>query len=693
MKPAYQVSILGLVTIALAVSPQPASAELLLHYAMDGPEYADRGSPPAAPGTAVSNDYATSTSDTPGGFSCYALDVDYFYGSSYLTTETDVDKIDALPAMTVTFWLNLRSSPQAYDYIMSDMPGLASSPPAGTGGWGIHIEGVDGDPRATNFSLAFEVSKSIGGYISAEYSVSSAINAYNKWVFVAITFDSYKFLRYYLGDETNVATQIGDTFLYSYDLLDNSSEFRVASDTSHPDADHTPPAYIDDVRIYNVALTQSQIDAIRQENLDYVDMDAVPGFLPLKGIPGSGCGTWAYGASADGSFIVGSNYVDHEYSGFRWHDGEWIDVGDLPGGDADSVAYDVSDDGSVVVGYSSSDLGNEAFRWENNTMVGLGNLTSGQYDSYAYATSADGSVVVGYSYYGSTWQESEAFRWENDIMTGLGYQITGSAATGVTSDGAVVVGATDNATGTEVCYWDSNGLTLIGELPGGVAMGAAWAISADGSTIVGYSNSDRGYEAFRWKDNQMYPLGDFPGGFYETDARGVSADGSIIVGNYSAIGIGHRAFIWTAQHGLRDLQQVLTDDYGLDLDGWVLTHAEAISDDGQTIVGRVSNPDGFGEAYRIRLPDMNKTVSHSADLNDDGYVDDDDMDLFRLCVTGPEVPYDFASLPSGCEAEVGLTGIISVDFDEDGDVDQTDFGMRMQSCYSRLQPASSECLE
>lgn len=680
------INIVAIVAI-LFFLPGPLQAELRLHYAMDGYGFGDRGPAP----TAAATEFGTVNvaKDTPAGFSCGALDTTAS-GSNYLTTGADVNKIDALPAMTVTFWLNLRANPQNYDCIMSDNPGLASAPPAGTGGWDVHIEGSGGSPTADNFKMSFMVCQSSGSVINCNGSGSAAINADHKWVFVAVTYDASRIQRYYVGSETVPAAQSGSTFIFSFPLLDNSTEFRVASDTAAPSVDRTPPAYIDDVRIYNTALTLAQINAIRVENLGYGDINAVPGFLPLKGLAGEGCGSRAYGVSADGNYIVGATRDDGSTHGFRWHDGVWDSIGHLPGGYTTTMAYDVSDDGAVVVGYSASPSATQAFRWESSVITGIGDLPGGDVVSYGMATSADGSVVTGYGTYDANFTDMEGFRWQNNTMTGLGYLVHSSVAYDISSDASVIVGATETATGAEGCLWDSNGLTPIGDLPGGAVLAIAHAISADKSTIVGFSESARGQEAVMWRNNTIQSLGDFPDGFHQGYAYGVSGNGSVIVGYYS--GGGMRAFIWSARRGLRDLQQALADDYGMDLTGWRLFSAQGISDDGRTIVGYAGSPDLSTEAFRIRLPATN----HSADLNGDGRVNASDSALFALCDTGPSVPYDPSNLPPGCVATVDPTGLISVDYDEDGDVDQTDFGIKLQRCFSgslgSLEPPPG-CLE
>jgi hypothetical protein len=65
------------------------------------------------------------------------------------------------------------------------------------------------------------------------------------------------------------------------------------------------------------------------------------------------------------------------------------------------------------------------------------------------------------------------------------------------------------------------------------------------------------------------------------NALAVSGDGSVIVGSASGLG----GLIWTAAGGLRPLQTVLVEDYGLNLDGWVIHAATDVSAAGDVIVG------------------------------------------------------------------------------------------------------------
>jgi probable HAF family extracellular repeat protein len=102
----------------------------------------------------------------------------------------------------------------------------------------------------------------------------------------------------------------------------------------------------------------------------------------------------------------------------------------------------------------------------------------------------------------------------------------------------------------------------------------------------------------------MVGLGFLPDSDGLTKAAGVSADGSVVIGlSGDLTNPDEAAFIWDAANGMRDLQQVLESQLGLDLTGWALRGATAVSTDGRTIVGWGHNPDGNREAWIATVPE------------------------------------------------------------------------------------------
>jgi uncharacterized membrane protein len=102
----------------------------------------------------------------------------------------------------------------------------------------------------------------------------------------------------------------------------------------------------------------------------------------------------------------------------------------------------------------------------------------------------------------------------------------------------------------------------------------------------------------------MVGLGDLPGGSFNSHALGASSDGSVVVG-YGNSDSGYEAFIWNATDGIRNLRDVLVNDFGLgpQLTGWTLLDARGISSDGLTIVGNGLNPSGDTEAWIATMPE------------------------------------------------------------------------------------------
>jgi probable HAF family extracellular repeat protein len=236
-------------------------------------------------------------------------------------------------------------------------------------------------------------------------------------------------------------------------------------------------------------------------------------------------------------------------------------------------------------------------------MVGLGDIPGGIFYSAAYAVSADGAVIVGW---GSSMSGTEAFRWTDATgMVGLGdlpggdFYIFYSWAKGVSADGAVIVGESESVLGFEAFRWtEATGMVGLGDLPGGAFSSSASAVNADGAVIVGESESFLGLEAFRWTEaTGMVGLGDLPGGSFYSLAKGVSADGAVIVGESASV-VGVEAFRWTEATGMLSLREMLIAE-GVDLTGWYLSRATAISADGRTIVGYGVVPDG-NNVYLVR---------------------------------------------------------------------------------------------
>ncbi len=156
-------------------------------------------------------------------------------------------------------------------------------------------------------------------------------------------------------------------------------------------------------------------------------------------------------------------------------------------------------------------------------------------------------------------------------------------------------------------------------------------------------------------------------GGYFTDAGGVAADG---IARWDGTA-------WSALGS------------GLGVGEWVFALTVL---NGELTVGGLISLNGYDDLLGgwARWRDPGPTADFDCDLD----VDVDDLMVFEACATGPAVPYNPAALPAlepGCTLTPDGNGHIAADFDEDNDVDQSDFGS-FQRCYSgQGNPANPDC--
>jgi hypothetical protein len=189
--------------------------------------------------------------------------------------------------------------------------------------------------------------------------------------------------------------------------------------------------------------------------------------------------------------------------------------------------------------------------------------------------------------------------WDKKVrLKGLPEYASSSAA-GISADGSVVVGESwtrdelGEITGQATVWKENNGEFRSVGL-GNPDRHTTWAglVSRDGSIIVGGIGQHHGgrigpvgpEQPFRWTESTgIVPLGNLSGGNQDTPTA-ISADASVIVGNSYDWELN---FVWDASHGMRDLQDVLRQDHGIDvLSGHGLVRVNAMSADARTIAGR-----------------------------------------------------------------------------------------------------------
>lgn len=305
------------------------------------------------------------------------------------------------------------------------------------------------------------------------------------------------------------------------------------------------------------------------------------------------------------------------------------------------VTTDVSADGRVVAGTVSAPVGRRAFRWTAATGVEILESPAGSnVQTVGIGVSADGQTIVGQvelqqSAPGAYWSSSGSI----EYLDGLS---TTNLPWAVSADGSTIVGRSANR--HAFAWTATDGFRDLGDLPGGIDDSSAFGISDDGRTIVGESGSDasRFGEAFVWTESTgMIGIGGTRARAVSSDgsivvgdlnldafvwtaatglqaltpagsnlrfrtARDVSGDGSIIVGSGIADGT-TKALVWTPDRGIVRLDSLLTT-LGLDVSGWDLTSAMAISRDGSTIVGFGTPEVGHTTIFVAVIPEPSSTL-------------------------------------------------------------------------------------
>ncbi len=295
-------------------------------------------------------------------------------------------------------------------------------------------------------------------------------------------------------------------------------------------------------------------------------------------------------------------------------------------------------------GWALNDFGQRrAMYWVFDWIIDLG--TFGGEESQAYDISYSG-LIVGWAENAANERRPFQDQWGLQDLGTLGGD-TGEAH--AVNDEEQIAGMSAVARGANhACLWDAGGITDLGTLGG--ANSIAEGINILGQ-VVGASEidvADPGHEhAFLWLPSPadglpagMHDLGTLPG----TDSsRAWSIDEQGNVGGKAASADGSltRAFAWSSASGMRDLNDLL-----LDPDGWELQSARAINAEGR-IVGHGLH-DGVLRAFLL-------TPVVFGDL--DG---DDDVDLADLAQLLAHY-----NTTSGTSYEDG-------DLDGDGDVDLSD---------------------
>ncbi|MDH4015831.1 MAG: hypothetical protein OEV20_00675 [Actinomycetota bacterium] len=375
-----------------------------------------------------------------------------------------------------------------------------------------------------------------------------------------------------------------------------------------------------------------------------------PTFEGLGDLPGGAASSAAHDIAADGSVVVGESEGSAGVEAFKWTAGGGITgLGFLPGGGAPSRARAVSANGSVIVGSSENGSGvARAFRHAGGSFTELNGQSCSDCDPVtdAFGVSADGLVVLGYSAGrsgGTAPLHVDPVRWPgggaglNDLGNLSGSEEVGQA-NAASSNGGVIGGSHFRNHGQDAWVSTGSGLTALPALTAiSPRTASVLAVSADGSTLAGFASKSSltlpggtevavDLQAVTWTGSgysTIIELGSLPGApVVRSRALATNGDGSLVVGTAANADAEDRAFVWDAVGGMRDLKDVLTNEHGLDLTGWILTSATGVSDPvsgGYFVTGAGVNPQGEPEGWVSFV--IAPACSNGVDDEPDGFTD------------------------------------------------------------------------
>ncbi len=244
-----------------------ASATPLLHYTFDEPsgDALDTGSAPNTPGQLMGG--ATRSSDTPGGFGS-SIDLRNDSPSFAHVLEGDAADLDGLAALTLTTWLKVESYPGGNNRLVAKQ----APNPFGGFSWNMNASPNTGVVGPDNFRLALFLGNNVSsGPADFTFGFSSEdVDADNKWVFLAVTYDSTQAAnntKFYIGSPAAGVSQLGaDQTLGQITVEGGTSRFGVGFTDAAPGADTSVKGWQDDVRVYGSALSLADLERVRLAN-------------------------------------------------------------------------------------------------------------------------------------------------------------------------------------------------------------------------------------------------------------------------------------------------------------------------------------------------------------------------------------------------------------------------------------------
>jgi hypothetical protein len=203
--------------------------------------------------------------DTPSSLSPFSVDFRTESPYAHVLGE-DAAKLDGMNQLTLSTWLNVSE-------YLSGNHRLMSKQAAGTfGGFNFSLNATpnDGPVGPGNFRIGLFLGNNVSSGASdfgAAFSTAD-VDAHNKWVFLAATYDSTQAAgntKFYIGGVNTPVTQLGgDLTLPQLTVDGGTARFGVGFTDAAPTANTSVIGLQDDVRVYNSALSVAELDAARQ---------------------------------------------------------------------------------------------------------------------------------------------------------------------------------------------------------------------------------------------------------------------------------------------------------------------------------------------------------------------------------------------------------------------------------------------
>ncbi|MCA9148253.1 MAG: PEP-CTERM sorting domain-containing protein [Planctomycetales bacterium] len=328
--------------------------------------------------------------------------------------------------------------------------------------------------------------------------------------------------------------------------------------------------------------------------------------------------------------------------------GEEVELVSAPNGYSSLTPRNVSGDGSRIVGSMTreGDGTADGYLWSRDNGFQVLSPPDGGGNHFARLISSDGLTILGETVQEHYWKWTEA---DGFYELPIDYQIVGSMSDTTPNSSSILFsnavyhmdGRIEFVPGIEDgLRWRLRSISADGRYASGLLdLDGPYFPGLDGPPPATYTVSEHEWEAVRWEvgTNNFELLGNLSesrSGYDRSHARAMSADGQVIVGYAGSTGTcsgGHwDAVVWDERHGMRDLPQVLQEEYGLTVGspstlGPRLGVASGISDDKLTVFGHLRELEcGTSQLWYARLDWPLGTIR--GDLGWDGDLDVADLD-------------------------------------------------------------------